>query len=127
MSNGGHTTVATVVDDVNQAFLLAQDKGEWDAALRTVRKALRKKGAETNSYLRRLAADCSLALGDWPSALKYARDASALTGGDHGSGSIRRCARRRMPSSAWVTSREHGTFARRRLTGPRVTRFRAII
>lgn len=81
--------VATVVDDVNQSFSLALDKGEWDAALRTVRRALRKKGAETNSYLRRLAADCSLALGDWPSALKYAREASALTGGDLGGGSIR--------------------------------------
>lgn len=81
--------VAAVVDDVNQSYLLALDKGEWDAALRTVRKALRKKGAETNSYLRRLAADCSLSLGDWPSAVKYAEEASALTRGEFGSGSVR--------------------------------------
>lgn len=81
--------VATVVDDVNQSYLLALDKGEWDLALRTVRKALRKKGAENNSYLRRLAADCSMSLGDWPSALKYAREASALMRSDLGGGSVR--------------------------------------
>ena len=51
--------VATLVDDVAQSSYLAHEQGEWDAALRRIRKALRKEGARSNSYLRRLAADCS--------------------------------------------------------------------
>ena len=81
--------VATVVDDVVQSAALAHDQGQWDSALRTVRRALQKQGARTNSYLRRIAADCSLSLGDWPSALKYAREAVALSRHEMGSGLVR--------------------------------------
>jgi hypothetical protein len=81
--------VATVVDDVAQSSLLAHEEGEWDAALRRIRKALRKEGARNNSYLRRLAADCSFALGDWPSALKYAQEAAKLSREELGSGLVR--------------------------------------
>ena len=66
--------VATVADDVGQSYLLAHEQGEWDAALRRVRRALQKEGARRNSYLRRIAADCSFSLGDWPTALRYARE-----------------------------------------------------
>ena len=81
--------VATVVDDIAQSSVLAHEKGEWEVALKRIRQALRKQGARQNSYLRRLAADCSLALGDWPSALKYARDAVKLSGHELGSGLVR--------------------------------------
>jgi len=81
--------VASLVDDVAQSFFLAHEQGEWDAALRRIRKAFQKEGARRNSYLRRLAADCSFALGDWPSALKYARDAATLSQYELGSGLVR--------------------------------------
>ena len=81
--------VASLVDDVAQSFYLAQEQGEWDAALRRIRKAFQKEGARSNSYLRRLAADCSFALGDWPSALKYAQDAATLSQYELGSGLVR--------------------------------------
>ena len=81
--------VATVVDDVSQSYILAQEQGEWDAALRRVRKALHKEGGRTNAYLRRIAADCSLSLGDWPGALKYAREAATLDRRELGSGLVR--------------------------------------
>ena len=81
--------VATVVDDVAQSSFLAHEQGEWDAALRKVRMALQKEGARKNSYLRRLAADCSFSLGDWPSALKYAGEATTLSRGELGSGLVR--------------------------------------
>ena len=81
--------VATVVDDVAQSYFLTYEQGEWDAALRRVRKALQKKGARRNSYLRRLAVDCCFSLGDWPSALKYAREAATLSKGELGSGLVR--------------------------------------
>ena len=81
--------VATVVDDVAQSFFLAHEQGEWEAALRRIRKALRKEGARENSYLRRLAATCSFSLGDWPSALKYAHEAAALSRQELGSGLVR--------------------------------------
>ena len=81
--------VATVVDDVSQSYILAHERGEWDAALRTVRKALHKKGGRTNAYLRRIAADCSFSLGDWPGALKFAREAVALDRRELGSGLVR--------------------------------------
>ena len=81
--------VATVVDDVAQSYFLAHGRGEWDAALRRIRKALQKEGARTNSYLRRLAADCSFSLGDWPGALKYAREAATLSKRELGSGLVR--------------------------------------
>ena len=81
--------VAKVVDDVDQSYFLAHDQGDWDAALRRVRKALRKEGSRTNSYLRRLAADCSFSLGDWPSALRYAQEAATLSRQELGSGLVR--------------------------------------
>ncbi len=81
--------VATVVDDVAQSSYLAHERGDWDAALRRVRKALQKDGGRTNSYLRRIAADCSFSLGDWPSALKYAQEAAELSVHDQGSGLVR--------------------------------------
>ena len=81
--------VATVVDDVAQSSFLTHEQGDWDAALRRVRKVLQKEGARTNSYLHRLAADCSFSLGDWPSALKYAREAATLSRGELGSGLVR--------------------------------------
>ena len=80
---------ATLVDDVTQSSFLAHERGEWDAALRRIRKALQKEGASSNSYLRRLAADCSFALGDWPSALKYAQEAAAISKYDLGSGLVK--------------------------------------
>ena len=81
--------VATVVDDVAESDILAHERGEWDLALRRVRKALQKKGARSNSYLRRLAAECSFSLGDWPSALKYTQEAVALSQQELGSGLVR--------------------------------------
>ena len=48
-----------------------------------------KKGAHSNSYLRRLAAECSFSLGDWPSALKYTQEAVALSQQELGSGLVR--------------------------------------
>ncbi len=81
--------VATLVDDLAQSSILAHDEGEWDAALRRIRQALQKQGARNNSYLRRLAVDCSLALADWPGALKYAKEAVALSGRELGSGLVR--------------------------------------
>ena len=81
--------VASLVDDVAQSSFLAHEQGEWEAALRRIRRAFKKEGARSNSYLRRLAADCSFALGDWPSALKYAHEAAALSEYDLGSGLVR--------------------------------------
>ncbi len=81
--------VATVVDDVAQSAILAHKQGEWDTALRRVRNALQKEGARTNSYLRRIAADCSFSLGEWHSALKYAQEAATLSKGELGSGYVR--------------------------------------
>jgi tetratricopeptide (TPR) repeat protein len=81
--------VATVVDDLAQSFVLAHEEGEWDLALKRIRQALQKPGARNNSYIRRMAADCSLALGDWPGALKYAQEAVALSGRELGSGLVR--------------------------------------
>ena len=81
--------VATVVDDVAQSSLLAHGQGEWDAALRRVRKALQKEGGRKNGYLYRLAAECSFSLGDWPSALKYSREGVNLSRQELGSGFVR--------------------------------------
>jgi hypothetical protein len=81
--------VASLVDDVARSESLAREQGEWDAALRRIRMALQKEGARGNSYLRRLAADCSFALGDWPSALRYAQEAAFLSQHELGSGLIR--------------------------------------
>ena len=111
--------VATVVDDVAQSFFLAHEQGEWDAALRKIRKALQKEGARENSYLRRLAADCSFSLGDWPSALKYAHEAATLSRQELGSGLVRSLcqeadARLLMgdPVRAWDLYLEAGSQAR---------------
>ena len=80
--------VATIVDDVAQSEMLAE-QGDWDAVLRRIRKALQKEGGRTNAYLRRMAADCSFSLGDWPSALKYAQEAAKLDRLEMGSGLVR--------------------------------------
>ncbi len=80
--------VATLVEDLAQSATL-RDAGEWDLALKRIRQALQKPGARANSYLRRIAADCSLALADWPGALKYAQEAVALSGRELGSGLVR--------------------------------------
>jgi hypothetical protein len=81
--------VATLVDDLSQTSDLAHEKGDWEAALKRIRRSLQKPGAQKNSYLRRLGADCSLALGDWPGALKYASEAVSLSGNELGSGLVR--------------------------------------
>ncbi len=81
--------VTTLVDDLAQISSLAREEGQWDAALRRIRQALQKPGARNNPYLPRLAADCSLSLGDWPSALKYAHEAVNLSRHELGSGHIR--------------------------------------
>ncbi len=81
--------VATLVDDVAQSTFLAHEQGEWDGALRRVRKAFQKPGGRTNPYLLRLAADCSFSLGDWPSALRYAQEAATLSRQELGSGEVR--------------------------------------
>jgi hypothetical protein len=81
--------VASLVDDIAQSEIIAHQAGDWEVALRRIRQALRKSDARNNSYLRRLAADCSFALGDWPAALKYAHEAVALSGQELGSGLVR--------------------------------------
>ena len=84
--------VATLVDDVAQSVVLAHENGEWDAALRRVRRALRTDGGRKNGYLYRLAADCSFSLGDWPGALRYAQKGATLSRDELGSGFVRsRC------------------------------------
>ena len=81
--------VATVVDDVAQSEILAGGQGDWDAALRRVRKALRKEGGRKNGYLYRYAVDCSFSLGNWHGALRYAQAATALSREELGSGFVR--------------------------------------
>ncbi|MDP6453696.1 MAG: hypothetical protein QF898_10340 [SAR202 cluster bacterium] len=81
--------VATVVDDVAQSQMMAHEQGEWESALRRVRRALQKEGARSNSYLRRIAADCAFALGDWPSALRYAQEGAQLSKKELGAGLVR--------------------------------------
>ena len=81
--------VATVVDDVAQSSFLAHEQGEWDSALRRVRRALQKAGGRKNGYLYRLAAECSFSMGDWPEALKFAREGVRLSRQELGSGFVR--------------------------------------
>lgn len=81
--------VATVVDDVAQSTTLAHDHGEWDAALRRVRRALRTDGGKKNGYLYRLAAHCAFSVGDWPSALRHAQEGMKLSRDELGSGFVR--------------------------------------
>ena len=80
---------ATVVDDLAQSSILARDQGDWDEALRRVRKALQKGGGRTDTYLYRRAAECSFSLGDWPSALKYSQQAANLSRKDNWGGLVR--------------------------------------
>ena len=80
--------VAIVVDDVSESSKLAQ-LGEWDAALRRIRRALRTDGGKKNGYLYRLAADCSFSVGDWPSALRYAQEGVKISREELGSGFVR--------------------------------------
>ena len=81
--------VATVVDDVAQSSTLAHEHGEWDAALRRVRRALRTDGGKKNGYLYRLAAHCSFSIGDWPSALRFAQEGVKISRDELGSGFVR--------------------------------------
>jgi hypothetical protein len=81
--------VTSLVDDLAQISDLARGEGRWDVALRKIRRSLQKPGARDNPYLPRLAADCALSLGDWPSALKYAQDAVSLSRHELGSGLVR--------------------------------------
>ena len=81
--------VTSLVDDVAQSALLAHEEGEWDAALHKIRQAFNKPGGSSNAYLRRLAADCCFSLGDWPGALKYAKEAVILSRKELGSGLVR--------------------------------------
>ena len=81
--------VTTLVDDVAQSTMLAHEQGEWDAALHKVRQAINKEGGRSNAYLRRIASECCFSLGDWPGALKYAREADRLSRQDLGSGLVR--------------------------------------
>ena len=81
--------VASVVDDVASSTDLVQQQGDWDAALRSVRKALQKEGGRKNGYLYRLAADCSFSLGHWPNALTYAQEGVAFSRQELGSGFVR--------------------------------------
>ena len=81
--------VATVVDDVAESSKLAHELGEWDAALRRIRRALRTDGGKKNGYLYRLAADCSFSVGDWPSALRFAQEGVKISRDELGSGFVR--------------------------------------
>ena len=81
--------VSTVVDDVAESSRLAHGHGEWDAALRRIRRALRTEGGKKNGYLYRLAVDCSLSLGDWPSALRYTQEGVKISRDELGSGVVR--------------------------------------
>ena len=81
--------VATVVDDVAQSTFLAHEQGEWDTALRRIRKALQKEGGRENGYLYRLAARCSFSLGEWPAALKYSQESVNLSRRELGGGFVR--------------------------------------
>jgi hypothetical protein len=81
--------VATVVDDVAQSTILAHERGEWDAALRRIRRALRTDAGKKNGYLYRLAADCAFSVGDWPSALRYAQEGVKISRDELGSGFVR--------------------------------------
>ena len=81
--------VSTVVDDVAQSSTLAHEHGEWDAALRCIRRALRTEGGKKNGYLYRLAANCSFSLGDMPSALRYALEGVKISRDEVRSGFVR--------------------------------------
>ena len=81
--------VAAVVDDVVQSEILAQEQGEWDAALRRVRRSLDTDAGRDNGYLYRRAVDCCFALGDWPGALKYSQEATRVRSQEMGSGLVR--------------------------------------
>ena len=86
---GWAVDVASVVDDVAQSEVLAHTRGEWGAALRRVRNALKKEGGRRNGWLLRLAADCSFSLGDWPDALRHAQEGVKVSRQELGSGFVR--------------------------------------
>ena len=81
--------VSSVVDYVAQSSTQAHEHGEWDAALRCIRRALWTEGGKKNGYLYRLAANCSFSLGDWPSALRYAPEGVKISRDELGSGFVR--------------------------------------
>ena len=87
--NGWALDVASVIDDVSQGAVLSHERGEWDAALRRVRRALRTEGGAKNGYLYRIAAECSFALGDWPGALRYSQEGAKISKRELGSGFVR--------------------------------------
>ncbi len=80
--------VAAAVDDVAQSEILVE-QGEWDAALRRVRRGLGREAGRENGYLYRRAVECCFALGDWPSALKYSQEATRVSRKEMGSGLVR--------------------------------------
>ncbi|MCH8911446.1 MAG: hypothetical protein IH867_12020 [Chloroflexi bacterium] len=81
--------VATIVDDIAQSEILARSDGNWDQALRRIRRAIGRDGGRRNGYLYRMAAECSFSTGDWPGALKYSQTAVELNERELGSGSVR--------------------------------------
>ncbi|MDP6668160.1 MAG: hypothetical protein QF357_12330, partial [Dehalococcoidia bacterium] len=81
--------VATIVDDIAQSEILARRDGNWDQALRRIRRAIGREGGRRNGYLYRMAAECSFSIGDWPGALKYSQTAVELNERELGSGSVR--------------------------------------
>ncbi|MBU17863.1 MAG: hypothetical protein CL725_09195 [Chloroflexi bacterium] len=81
--------VSSVVDYVAQSSTLAHEHGEWDAALRCIRRALWTEGGKKNGYLYRLATNCSFSLGDRPSALRYAPKGVKISRDELGSGFVR--------------------------------------
>ena len=81
--------VSSVVDDIAQSFVLALGQGDWSAALKRLRRGIRKAEGQRDTYLHRRAADCCFALGDWPSALRYAQEAGRAGANEMGSGRVR--------------------------------------
>ena len=79
---------STVIDEVAQSRL-ASDRGQWEASLQQIRKAIKKPAGSKNGYLHRLGADCSFSLGDWPGALRFAERAVRLSRDELGSGLVR--------------------------------------
>lgn len=77
---------ASALHEVVGSSMLAHDEGDWEGALRLVRRALRHEGGRGNTYLQRIGAECSFALGDWPSALEFAERAVELSEQDPLSG-----------------------------------------
>ena len=78
-----------MVNYVAQSSTLAHEHGEWDAALRCIRRALWTESSKKNGYLYRLATNCSFPLIDRPSALRYAPEGVKISRDELGSGFVR--------------------------------------